>query len=342
MSDGLGEYRVELESYHGPMDLLLYLIRREEIDIYDIPIARITRQYVAYIELIRQVDPEAVGEFLVMAATLMEIKSRALLPEPPAEEQDGEAEWLDPRLDLVKELLEYKAIKDAARNLDAYAREAALRHPRNPVLPIPSEDSRDLGDLQIWDLLEAFNRILEETGGVDRFHQVIVDETPIALHAEEILTQLRVVRGGRIEFKAVFAGRSRGEMIGLFLALLELIRERHVVARQESPLGGITLELLDDAPLYSRSLDFDQEFGETQRSFGAKELPTALDAPIAPSEAPFNAIEPMLEPLEGGGDGLGDDPLGEEEALEPENTAATPALRLVAESEADDEGSGMP
>src|SRR5512137_203398 len=119
------DYRVQLDIYQGPLDLLLYLIRRDEVDIYDIPIARITGQFVQYVELLREIDPNVVGDFLVMAATLMEIKSRMLLPRPPAEE--GEEELVDPRLDLVRQLLEYKRFKDAAGRLAEAAEERAMR-----------------------------------------------------------------------------------------------------------------------------------------------------------------------------------------------------------------------
>ena len=127
------DYRVALDIYNGPLDLLLFLIRRDEIDIYDIPIARITQQYLHYVDLLNQLDPEIVSEFLVLAATLMEIKSRMLLPHPPQEQMDEEI--VDPRLELVRQLLEYKTYKDAARSLEEAAAERALRHERRPTLP---------------------------------------------------------------------------------------------------------------------------------------------------------------------------------------------------------------
>ena len=114
----MAEYKVELDAYNGPLDLLLYLIRRSEVDIYDIPIAQVTEQYVAYVTLLQNLDPDVAGDFLVMAATLMEIKSRTLLPRPPVEDDD-EDDLTDPRLELVRQLLEYKKFKDAARTLDA-------------------------------------------------------------------------------------------------------------------------------------------------------------------------------------------------------------------------------
>ncbi|MCK4601686.1 MAG: segregation/condensation protein A, partial [Phycisphaerae bacterium] len=112
----MNDYRVNLDIYNGPVDLLLYLIRRDEVDIYDIPISRITAQYMQHVDLIRTLDPDLAGEFLVMAATLMEIKTRMLLPTPTPQEADGD-EPFDPRGELVRQLLEYKAFKDAAGDL---------------------------------------------------------------------------------------------------------------------------------------------------------------------------------------------------------------------------------
>ena len=244
------DYRVALDIYNGPLDLLLFLIRREEIDIYDIPISHILQQYLGYVELLKDLDPEAVSEFLVLAATLMEIKSRTLLPRPPAEE--GEEEEVDPRLDLVRQLLQYKAFKDAARSLEDSAEEQSKRHPRRPTdLPRPQGEI-ELEDLEIWDLLDAFNNLLEQTGKAGYVHRVDVDDTPILIHAEDIVDSIQRARGAQ-PFAEIFAGRTRGEMIGLFLALLELIRQRRVRASQDGAFQPIYLHLLevpeeDDGP----------------------------------------------------------------------------------------------
>lgn len=240
------DYRVALDIYNGPLDLLLFLIRRDEIDIYDIPIARITKQYLAYVDLLKQLDPEIVSEFLVLAATLMEIKSRTLLPRPPEEEIDDEIG--DPRLELVRQLLEYKKFKDAARSLEESAAERALRHERRPTLPESNADETAIENLDIWDLFEAFNRLLTQIGKTGGVHQVGVDDTPIALHAEDILDSIQRA-GGSQGFEEIFTGRTRAEMIGLFLALLELIRQRRIRAIQDRPFGPILIRLLDPRPL---------------------------------------------------------------------------------------------
>jgi segregation and condensation protein A len=241
----LTEYKVALDVYNGPLDLLLYLIRREEIDIHDIPIAQITEQYLAYVELLRRLDPEVVSEFLVLAATLMEIKSRMLLPRPPLEEEE---DIVDPRLELVRQLLEYKRYKDVARHLDDAAEERALKYERSPVAPPPDSDEKDLESIDIWDLFDAFNKLLEQTGRREAVHEVGIDDTPIALHAEDITDSIQR-SGGSQKFEEIFLGRSKAEMIGLFLALLELIRQRRVRASQDRPFGVILLYLLDPTPL---------------------------------------------------------------------------------------------
>jgi len=238
-------YKVALDVYNGPLDLLLFLIKREEIDIYDIPIARITQQYITYVELLKAIDPEVVSEFLVLAATLMEIKSRTLLPRPPVEE--AEDDLSDPRMELVRQLLEYKRFKDAARMLEGSAAERSRKHARMPAEPPVPEDI-PLDNVDIWDLFEAFNRLLAQTGKTGAVHQVGVDDTPIALHAADVLDFLQRGEGSQ-SFADIFLGRNRAEMIGLFLALLELIRQRRVRAAQERPFGPIKLILLDATPL---------------------------------------------------------------------------------------------
>ena len=247
------DYKVQLDSYNGPLDLLLFLIRREEVDIYDIPIARITEQYLAYVELLKQLDPNYIGEFLVMAATLMEMKSRTLVPTPPPEEDDEEI--VDPRLELVHQLLEYKKFKDAAQALGASAAERANRFGRIPMLPQPEgEPEVDLDQVQVWDLLSAFSKVLRDIGLADRKHEVFYDDTPIALHSADIVDFLER-EGGSIRFEQLFEGRGKGEIIGLFLALLELVRAKRVRAEQEISFETIILHLLDSTPLQNGETD---------------------------------------------------------------------------------------
>ncbi len=245
----MSEYRVELDAYNGPLDLLLFLIRKDEIDIYDIPLARVTEQYIQFVALIQQIDPNLVGDFLVMLASLLELKSRALLPRHLAVEGEDEEDFEDPRLELVRQLLAYKAFKDAAQDLGAAAQVQALRFPSAPGdLPKEGDDAVDLEDCNIWALMNAFAGLLEQTGKNRPFHEVVVDDTPISLNAADIVDSLERADGSQL-FNEIFRGRNKPQMIGLFLALLELIRQRRVRMTQDQLFGPITLHLIDVTPI---------------------------------------------------------------------------------------------
>lgn len=224
------------------MDLLLYLVRREEVDIYDIPIAEITDQYVRYIEMLQSLDIDLAGDFLVMAATLLQIKSAMLLPKTEVDATAGEGDLADPRAELIRQLLEYKKFKDAANLLSASADETGKRFARPGTiieqLRPGDEPEVDIEQLSVWDLLEAFGSIVEATGGASFDVSHIKDDTPIDLYQIEILHRLQTE--GAMSFERVFEGRTkRIVMIGLFLATLELIREKLVGVEQQ----GSTINL---------------------------------------------------------------------------------------------------
>ena len=242
------EYRVSLDNYSGPMDLLLYLIRREEVDIHDVPLARIIDQYLQYVELLRELDPNAAGEFLVLAATLMEIKTRMLLPAPEALDGDEEGPGIDPRADLIRQLLEYKEFKDASTDLREMLDRQSQRFPRRPPRFESSDDTQiDLEDVQVWDLFDSFSRVMESIGTRSDSHEVIYDDTPVELHAADILDRLQ--REGPLSFAQVFEGRTvRSEIVGLFLAMLELMRQRQIFASQDSNFQDIHIHLNPNPP----------------------------------------------------------------------------------------------
>jgi segregation and condensation protein A len=235
----MSEYRVNLEIFAGPLDLLLYLIKREEVEIQDVPIARMTDQYLEYVGLIKQLDPNVAGEFLVMASTLLELKTRSLLPVPEAD-PDHPDELSDPRRELIQQLLEYKRFKDAAASLSASAELRRLRHARAPAADRLTANDLDLENLQIWDLVQAFHKLLAQTGRGGVVHEVVYDDTPISLHTSDLLDRLER-EDGRILFQSVFEARSRGQMVGLFLALLELVRQKLVRFEQDETFGKIIL-----------------------------------------------------------------------------------------------------
>jgi len=268
------DYRVNLDVYNGPLDLLLYLIRRDEVDIHDIPIARITEQFVQYVEVIKQLDPNLVGDFLVVAATLMEIKTRMLLPSAPECEEDEDDFAIDPRGELVRQLLEYKRFKDAAGDLNAAASLQSMQHPRQPGAIKLDSDELDLEDVQVWDLMGAFAKVMESIGQGPKYHEVIYDDTPIELHELDITDRLQ--RDGSMPFGRVFEGAgSRGQLVGLFMALLELVRLQRVFARQEQNFGEIFIELNPNPP----SLEELVEMGHA-----APAKPTDQDGQYAPTE----------------------------------------------------------
>jgi len=234
-----GDYRVELEVYSGPLDLLLYLIRKDEVDIYDIPIARITERYLRYIELMSELDISVAGEFIVMAATLLEIKARMMAPEPAGEEE--EEEQGDPRMELVRQLMEYRRFKEAALLLTERSAERGMRFGR-PGERVNEKGERVTGaprDVSVWVLLEAFLEVLEATGARGS-HRVNLDAIPQAeLNAR---LEAHVREAGRVEFFEVFEDRTdRIMLIGMFFAVLELARRQVIRAEQDELFGPIWL-----------------------------------------------------------------------------------------------------
>jgi len=238
------DYKVDLEVFEGPLDLLLYLIRREEVDIYDIPIERITRQYMDYLNIMRMLDLNIAGEFAVMAATLMMIKSRMLLPvESRTAEDESDEEWVDPRLDLVRQLIEYKKFKDAAGRLlerEVLRSEAFVYGGEAPAFEKDAVDvGQALGDIGLFDLLSAFQEVLSRTeieplGHLDAIRWSVPDKM------DAIAEMMR--RNQHVCFSSLFHPASpRGEIIATFLALLELLRLRQIVLQQNDVFHEIVI-----------------------------------------------------------------------------------------------------
>lgn len=235
-------YKVKLDVFEGPLDLLLYLVRKDEVDIYDIEIGRITRQYLEYLEAMQLVDVEIGGEFIVMAANLLYIKSRTLLPadlQGPTEEE-GEDE--DPRWDLIRQLIEYKKFKEAAGELRDREELASKLFGRAPSSPPPDGGATLLtGEVSPLDLIAAFQRVLarlDKKKGPER--EIEADRFTVS---EKIEFVLRVLPPAEpLRFEELFADQhTRGEVVATFLALLELVRLRHVLVEQSGPFGDIML-----------------------------------------------------------------------------------------------------
>jgi len=255
---------IEIDAFSGPMDLLLHLVRAHEVDIHDIPIAQIADQYARAIGDLRRVDIETAGEFLVLAATLAEIKSRVIAAEQAApsdstERPDaGEEQPTDPRAQLVRQLVEYKRLRDRAAALElrerAWRDRACVAPAGRPAggndQPAGHDDDQplDLEDLSLADLVEAFERIAAAIQ-FDRLgeHAIEADDTPIELHQADAIDRLERAQaeGGRpvLALADLFTGRSRADAIGMFLAILELIRDRRLTARRHASGGDVWIEL---------------------------------------------------------------------------------------------------
>ena len=234
------DFRVDLDDFRGPLDLLLYLIRKQELDVIDIRIAAVTEQFLEHIAVLEQIDVDRVGDFLDVASQLIEMKSRAALP---GEEEVAE-ELEDPRQDLVRRLLEYKQYRDAASVLEERSREWRERFPRTandlPTRQV-SPEHQPIQEVELWDLVSAFGRVLKAKHAVAGPESIRYDETPIHVYMQRIDEQLR--RGGQISFTAFFESSvHKSKLVGMFLAVLELVRHQHARAAQPALFGEIWLE----------------------------------------------------------------------------------------------------
>ncbi len=229
--------RVQLEIFEGPLDLLLHLIKKNEVSITDIPIATITEQYLATLDLMESLSLDVAGEFLVMAATLIHIKSRMLLP--AGTEEAEEDEGIDPRDDLVRRLLEYQRFKDAADQLegreiltrDVFVRSAT---PPETVEPAPFRE------VSVFELLTALRRVIDRLPK-DVYHQVILDKVTVREKMTLLLDTLRT--RGRVLFEELFGdAQNRMDVVVTFLAMLELVKVRAIRIFQDEPAGPIVIE----------------------------------------------------------------------------------------------------
>ncbi|MFZ0829067.1 MAG: segregation/condensation protein A [Verrucomicrobiia bacterium] len=237
----MAEYKVQFEVFEGPLDLLLYLIKKEEVDIYEVNLTKLATQFIEYIDLMRQFDLEIAGEFLVMASTLMYIKSRELLPVDQQVQVEGEEEGEDPRWELIRQLVEYKKFKDAAARLQALEAEQENIFPRVPgKLEFETATPPPKPDVSIFDLLNAVSGVLQRFNKRENLGDIFEDKWTVSEKIDFILKMM----AGRdsVRFVELFAGAaSRTEVICTFLALLELIRLRQLVCAQAEPFAEIEI-----------------------------------------------------------------------------------------------------
>lgn len=288
------DYTVRLEQvFQGPLDLLLHLVNEQEVDIHEVEITRILDGYLAYLKALEQIDIEIAGDFLVMAATLMAIKSRSLLPR---EEVDLEEE-LDPRDELIQRLIEYRRFKEASRELSERMDDRAHRFPLGDKsgLNLGNEEATvDIGELTHWDLLAAFSRLMRETLA-NRSLKIQRDDRPLRWYVERLVGWI----DGRREVTlrqllletADGEGVSKSALIGSFCALLELVKLGVASAVQETPSGEITIVLRDDVEGdlvdIVRHTEFDDEALD----------PTGLElTPAAPPQPLSADVETAPEP----------------------------------------------
>lgn len=228
-------FRVDLEIFRGPLDLLLYLVRKHEVEIVEIPIAPITEQFLEYLAVLEQIDVNQVGDFLDMASHLIEIKSRMVLPRGGEVEDELE----DPRQELVRKLLEYKKFKDAASLLDERRGNWQERFPRlsSDLPPRPRNlADEEIHEVELWDLVSAFSRVVRDTQPPAA--NIVYDDTPIHIYMERLHSQLR--ERGRLQFSEMFKpGMHKSTLVSIFLAVLELVRHYRVRAEQNNLFSEI-------------------------------------------------------------------------------------------------------
>ncbi len=266
-------FQVAMTQYSGPVELLLYLVRREELPLCDISLAKLTAQYIDYLEVLTELAIDDVGDFLEIASILIEMKAKAVLPQSPIEREDEAVAIEDPSDQLVQRLMDYKRIRDAASLLDEQGGRWQLRYSRLAD-DLPSRrtevDQQPIQSLEVWDLVSAFGRILRERQPPPTAN-VVYDDTPIHVYMQRIHQQ--VCAAGRVELTNMFAsGMHKSSLVAMFLATLELTRHHGLKTEQSQP--GLPLYLVADKE-FSRKLDV-HEIG----NLSFEKIPTNL--PVAP------------------------------------------------------------
>ena len=236
------DFRIQFKVFEGPMDLLLFLVKKQEVDIYEVNMTELATQYIEYVELMKQLDLDRAGEFIVMASTLIYIKSLELLPvsEQVQDTDDGDAE--DPRWDLIRRLVEFKRFKDASDDLQRLEIEREKVYTRRPgSIPIdPLPMSRRL-EASIFDLVGAVNELLQRLAKREAARGEIVEDR-WSISEKIVVIRQRLGQAGRLKFSELFDGaRSRGELVATFLALLELVRLKQLRAAQDDSFGEIEI-----------------------------------------------------------------------------------------------------
>ncbi len=238
-------FRVQLDMFSGPLDLLWYLVRKHELNVLDIPIALVTDQYLGMISVLEEIDVNAAGDFLELATQLMESKSRLMLPRHDDQEEEAIE---DPRHDIVQRLLEFKKFKDAASMLEDRGNQWQKRFARR-VNELPSgridPAEQPIQEVELWDLVSAFARVIRDNAAVQPA-SIQYDDTPIDVHIDRVLQ--RLAAESPLAFTSLFEpGMHRSQLVGIFLALLELIRHHQIQAEQRDLFDEIWIVAKDAA-----------------------------------------------------------------------------------------------
>lgn len=241
----MATFQVQLDAYHGPLDLLLYLVKKEELPIEELPLAEVANQYLEHVAVLERLDPDAVGEFLEVASLLLEIKSHHVLPDAE-QAADGEPldESIDSPSDLVERLLQFKEYRDAATRLETLRLDWSRRFTRsaNSSSADRRGSERPIEGVELWDLVSAFARVMRERLEPDEPESIVYDETPVHVYMAQIDERLRG-SDGPAPFEELFPTDRvhKSTLVAMFLALLELVRYQHALAAQEERYGPITL-----------------------------------------------------------------------------------------------------
>jgi segregation and condensation protein A len=287
----MAEYKVQFEVFEGPLDLLLYLIKKEEVDIYEVNLTKLAAQFIEYVDLMRAFDLEVAGEFLVMASTLMFIKSRELLPVEQQVVVEGEEEGEDPRWELIRQLVEYKKFKDAAAQLQVMEERQENVFPRLPAkLEFESPEAPVKQDAGIFDLLNAVNAVLKRFQLKEaNTREIFEDKWSVSEKIEFVMAT--IVARGKVRFVELFeTAANRAEVVCTFLALLELIRLKQLSCLQPEPFAEIEISRAVPTVPSDENVATDEVAPETPAEEPVKDVPPVESVPTAdplPPEEPL-------------------------------------------------------
>jgi segregation and condensation protein A len=295
------EYKVQFEVFEGPLDLLLYLVRKEEVDIYEVNLTKLATQFIEHIEMMRRLDLEVAGEFLVMAATLMYIKSKELLPVEKQVVVEGEDDEEDPRWELIRQLVEYKKFKDAAAKLQYREETQESVYARQPGKPeFAAEEAPQKIVVSVFDLIGAVNNILKRFQAREgESRDIFQDKWSVSEKIEVILTTIE--SKGAVKFSELFDNAvSRTEVVVTFLAMLELIRLKRILIAQPEPFSDIEItrnDLNENTPTnLVTNIDGAHKNNESEAEAKAVEAETeTLVLQAEPLPTPTSAAEPITE-----------------------------------------------